>query len=92
VIKLSDLVVRQSYIIIVIIETYASLHVHIFNIDCHENHNFTFINCPVHIVSGKIQEISDWRGPDRNGIYPEKDLLRQWPEEGPETAWVFEGR
>jgi hypothetical protein len=41
---------------------------------------------------GKFQEISDWRGPDRNGIYPEKDLLRQWPEEGPETAWVFEGR
>lgn len=36
-------------------------------------------------------EISDWRGPDRNGIYPETDLLKSWPEEGPELIWSFEG-
>jgi hypothetical protein len=41
---------------------------------------------------GKSQEVSDWRGPEGNGIYPEKDLLRQRSEEGPETVWVFEGR
>mgnify|MGYP001108580672 CR=1 FL=1 len=29
-------------------------------------------------------EISQWRGPDRDGIYPDKGLLKAWPEEGPE--------
>lgn len=36
-------------------------------------------------------EFSDWRGPTRNGIYPETGLLKQWPEEGPELLWSFEG-
>jgi outer membrane protein assembly factor BamB len=38
-----------------------------------------------------IKEISDWRGPNRDGIYPEKNLLKQWPENGPEMLWSFEG-
>jgi outer membrane protein assembly factor BamB len=37
------------------------------------------------------REISDWRGPDRNGIYPETGLLKQWPEEGPSLLWSYEG-
>jgi outer membrane protein assembly factor BamB len=28
-----------------------------------------------------------WRGPDRNGISPEKDWLDQWPDQGPKIAW-----
>lgn len=36
-------------------------------------------------------EVSEWRGPDRNGIYPETDLLKSWREEGPELIWSFEG-
>ncbi len=36
-------------------------------------------------------EISDWRGPSRDGIYHEKNLLKQWPEKGPEMLWSFEG-
>ena len=36
-------------------------------------------------------EISQWRGPNRDGKYPEKDLLRQWPETGPDLLWFFEG-
>lgn len=36
-------------------------------------------------------EYSDWRGPGRDGIYPETGLLKQWPEEGPELLWSFEG-
>lgn len=36
-------------------------------------------------------EFSDWRGPDRNGIYPETGLLKQWPEEGPDLLWSYEG-
>ncbi|MCK3686076.1 PQQ-binding-like beta-propeller repeat protein [Maribellus sp. YY47] len=39
----------------------------------------------------KPTKISDWRGPDRNGIYPEKGLLQKWPEKGPELLWSFEG-
>lgn len=30
------------------------------------------------------QEIVQWRGPDRNGTYPDKNLLKEWPEKGPE--------
>lgn len=28
-----------------------------------------------------------WRGPERNGIYPEKGLLKEWPAEGPQLLW-----
>jgi len=38
----------------------------------------------------KKTEISQWRGPDRNGIYPEKNLLTEWPEDGPELLWKYE--
>lgn len=36
-------------------------------------------------------EVSDWRGPNRQGIYYETDLLQSWPENGPELLWSFEG-
>ncbi|MFC2117722.1 PQQ-binding-like beta-propeller repeat protein [Bacteroidota bacterium] len=36
------------------------------------------------------QEIVQWRGPDRNGIFPEKNLLKEWPENGPEILWRFD--
>jgi hypothetical protein len=39
----------------------------------------------VYIVSG--QTVSEWRGPGRLGIYPEKNLLRTWPESGPQLIW-----
>ncbi|TAJ11607.1 hypothetical protein DMA11_16260 [Marinilabiliaceae bacterium JC017] len=35
-------------------------------------------------------EKAQWRGPERNGIYPEKNLLTQWPEGGPQLLWKFE--
>ena len=28
-----------------------------------------------------------WRGPERNGIYPETGLLKEWPKEGPKMLW-----
>ncbi len=34
---------------------------------------------------------SEWRGPDRQGIYYETDLLKTWPENGPELLWSYEG-
>ena len=39
----------------------------------------------------QVEQFAQWRGPDRNGIFPEVELQDQWPEEGPEIAWVFEG-
>lgn len=35
-------------------------------------------------------EISQWRGPNRDGFYPDTGLLKQWPEGGPELLWTFE--
>lgn len=36
-------------------------------------------------------ELSQWRGPDRDGKYPQTGLLKQWPEKGPKLLWSFEG-
>jgi outer membrane protein assembly factor BamB len=33
------------------------------------------------------QDISQWRGPNRDGIYNETGLLKTWPEQGPEMLW-----
>ncbi len=37
------------------------------------------------------KEESQWRGPDRDGKYPQTGLLNQWPDDGPELLWSFEG-
>jgi len=36
------------------------------------------------------QEAQQWRGPNRDGIYPETGLIKTWPEEGPELLWHFD--
>lgn len=35
-------------------------------------------------------EIAQWRGSDRTGIYPEKNLQTQWPDGGPKLLWQFD--
>ena len=35
-------------------------------------------------------EINEWRGPDRTGIYPDRNLLKEWPTAGPEELWSIE--
>lgn len=37
------------------------------------------------------QTINQFRGPQRNGIYPETNLLKTWPAEGPAMIWEVEG-
>ena len=32
--------------------------------------------------------IFEWRGPDREGIYHESNLLKSWPAEGPKELWT----
>ena len=36
------------------------------------------------------EESSQWRGPERNGNYPDRNLLRSWPAEGPSMLWKFD--
>ena len=37
------------------------------------------------------QEIVEFRGDDRSGLYNETGLLKQWPESGPELLLKIEG-
>lgn len=37
------------------------------------------------------QELVSWRGPGRDGIFPETGLLKIWPEGGPHLVWHFDG-
>ncbi|MFZ5940154.1 MAG: PQQ-binding-like beta-propeller repeat protein [Bacteroidota bacterium] len=48
---------------------------------------------PLLLVSckSKKQEIFEWRGDDRSGIFSETGLMKQWPEDGPELLWTAEG-
>ncbi|MGE4567807.1 MAG: PQQ-binding-like beta-propeller repeat protein [Bacteroidales bacterium] len=38
----------------------------------------------------EAQIINNWRGPLRDGVYPESGLLKSWPQNGPEMLWAFE--
>jgi outer membrane protein assembly factor BamB len=35
--------------------------------------------------------LSQWRGSNRDGIFQEKNLLKEWPAVGPKMLWSFEG-
>lgn len=45
----------------------------------------TFISC------NKKTELNQWRGDNRDGVYNETNLLKEWPKEGPEMLWFYEG-
>ena len=32
-------------------------------------------------------DFSQWRGPNRDGKYPDRNLLKPWPKEGPKLLW-----
>ncbi len=36
-------------------------------------------------------QISQWRGPNRDGHFPDSTLLQSWPENGPEQILMLEG-
>jgi len=36
------------------------------------------------------QNVDQWRGKDRSGIYHETGLLKEWPADGPKMAWHFD--
>lgn len=42
-------------------------------------------------VSATNAQIYQFRGPDRDGKFPESKLLKEWPENGPELLLEYEG-
>jgi len=38
----------------------------------------------------EAQIVNNWRGPERDGKYPDKNLLKEWPENGPKMLWAYE--
>ena len=38
-----------------------------------------------------VEELLQWRGPNRNGIYLEKGLKKSWSENGPDMLWSYSG-
>jgi len=49
-----------------------------------------FLLLPMLCYQGYTQEISQWRGPNRDGIFPETNLLKQWPDGGPKLLWKYD--
>jgi len=47
--------------------------------------NIILFPCLVHGQSAQ------WRGPSRNGVFPDTALLEKWPESGPEKIFVASG-
>ncbi len=44
------------------------------------------------LAAGALAEdFGGFRGPDHNGIYPARDLVKAWPEGGPRLLWKVEG-
>ncbi len=36
-------------------------------------------------------QVMQWRGPERNGVFPDTGLLKVWPEAGPDMIYMAEG-
>jgi len=51
---------------------------------------FSFICIILVIQNTQSQTISQWRGVNRDGIYPDKNLLKTWPQSGPNLLWQTE--
>ena len=50
-----------------------------------------FLVIPVlFLFSCRPNPASQWRGPERNGIFHETGLLQEWPENGPELLWRYD--
>ena len=48
-----------------------------------------FLACLALLISAGLQAqiIAQFRGLNRDGVYPEKNLMTSWPAEGPELLW-----
>ncbi|MCE4562999.1 PQQ-binding-like beta-propeller repeat protein [Maribellus sp. CM-23] len=51
---------------------------------------FLFVLISVLIGWSASAQITQWRGPDRDGIFTETGLLKEWPEDGPQQVLEVE--
>ena len=54
------------------------------------NKLFFTILVSIFCINVSAQDIAQWRGPYRNGIYNEPGVLKKWPDAGPKLLWHFE--
>ena len=55
------------------------------------NYMLILIGCLLFIsTNAGSQPLVQWRGNNRDGIYPDKNLLKSWPENGPVLLWQTE--
>ena len=45
----------------------------------------------VHVLFSFGKVDSQWRGPNRDGVYPNETLLKKWPASGPKLLWSHDG-
>lgn len=50
-----------------------------------------FLMIALGTASLSASESTQWRGNDRSGVYPEKNLLKKWPDGGPSMLWSQKG-
>jgi len=43
------------------------------------------------ISASLAAQVVQWRGPDRNGVFPDSGLMKTWPATGPELIYMTEG-
>jgi outer membrane protein assembly factor BamB len=48
-----------------------------------------FVGLSGAMVYGQVE--SQWRGPNRDGVYPNESLRNAWPDDGPEEIWTVDG-
>ena len=48
---------------------------------------FGFVAITVFTQCNSPKQTSEWRGPNRTGVYNETGLLKEWPKEGPDMLW-----
>lgn len=51
--------------------------------------NFFLTLTSLIIIGSATAQVTHWRGPQGNGIYPDKNLLKEWPADGPQMLWNF---
>lgn len=51
---------------------------------------FLFFAATAFSIGLLSQEVAQWRGPARDGIYRESGLMQKWPQAGPEMIWHFD--
>lgn len=52
---------------------------------------FALIAALIVITNAISQDLVQWRGTERSGIYKEAGLLKEWPASGPTLKWSFDG-